>query len=174
MGARHDALQSIHNGCCDTQTYTPTNWAALMLWHRALSSDLPEQVRQAAKEEPSEARHVHPATKTPIYAFNWKGEAARPPPTKSLGPMALELPPRRVPGSVMKHPRTGSSTSIRRARRDGAAHGGHAWRNGCRRASAFEPDPTSAARSSADHSRSTRQWLIGWEPLASDDQAARK
>ena len=91
-------------GASDTQTYTPTDWAALAgAGIGALGSIFQGKSDKRLKKN-LQKLGVHPATKTPIYAFNWKGEPPGAP--KSLGPMAQDLA-KTVPGSVAKHPRTG-------------------------------------------------------------------
>ena len=65
-----------------------------------------------------------------------------------------------VPASVMKliRVRCPPRSSGRCAGRDGGpAPAGTSWRNGYRQAGAFEPDPASSTRASADHPRSTRR-----------------
>ena len=94
------------SGTSDTQTQTSTDWGALAasgmgmlgnIFGGKLASDrrLKKNLQKVG---------VHKPTKTPIYAYNWKGEPPGSP--KHLGPMAQDLK-RTIPGSVMKHPATG-------------------------------------------------------------------
>ena len=91
-------------GASDTQTYAPTDWTALAgAGIGALGSIFAGKSDKRLKKN-LQKLGIHPATKTPIYAFNWKGE--RPGAPKSLGPMAQDLA-KTIPGSVAQHPRTG-------------------------------------------------------------------
>ncbi len=116
MGALQSALgmtpygQST-TGTSDTQTQTSTDWGALAasgmgmlgnLFSGSGTKLLGTSDRRLKKN--LQKIGVHKPTKTPIYAFNWKGEPPRSP--KHLGPMAQDLQ-KTIPGSVMKHPVTG-------------------------------------------------------------------
>jgi hypothetical protein len=98
-------------GASDTQTQTSTDWGALAasgmgmlgnLFGGAGTKLLPTSDKRLKKN--LQKLGVHKPTKTPIYAFNWKGEPPGAP--KSMGPMAQDLA-KTIPGSVAKHPRTG-------------------------------------------------------------------
>ena len=91
-------------GASDTQTYTPTDWAALAAAGVGAAGSIFAGKSDKRLKKNLQKLGVHPATKTPIYAFNWKGE--RPGAPKSLGPMAQDLA-KTIPGSVAQHPRTG-------------------------------------------------------------------
>ena len=93
-------------GASDTQTYHADE-----LGHALAGAPASARSARSSKASPTKRLKknvqklgVHAPTKTPIYAFNWKGEPPGAP--KSMGPMAQDLA-KTVPGSVMKHPRTG-------------------------------------------------------------------
>ncbi len=110
MGALQSALgmtpygQST-TGTSDTQTYTPTNWAALAGAGLGAMGSIFQGKSDRRLKKNIQKLGVHKPSKTPIYAFNWKGEPPGAP--KSLGPMAQDLQ-KTIPGSVMKHPATGA------------------------------------------------------------------
>ena len=92
-------------GTSATQTYTPTDWAALAgAGIGALGNIFKAPTSDKRLKKNLQKLGVHKSTKTPIYAFNWKGEPPGSP--KSLGPMAQDLK-KTIPGSVVKHPVTG-------------------------------------------------------------------
>jgi Chaperone of endosialidase len=92
-------------GASDTTTYTPTDWAALAgAGIGALGNIFGGKASDKRLKKNLQKLGVHGPSKTPIYAFNWKGEPPSAP--KSLGPMAQDLK-KTIPGSVMKHPATG-------------------------------------------------------------------
>ena len=90
-------------GASDTTTYTPTDWAALAAAGIGAAGNI-FKVSDRRLKKNLQKLGVHGPSKTPIYAFNWKGEPPGSP--KSLGPMAQDLQ-KTIPGSVAKHPRTG-------------------------------------------------------------------
>jgi hypothetical protein len=93
-------------GTGQTQTTTPFDWGSLA------TAGIGALGSVFAGKPPSDRRlkknlqkvGEHKPTKTPIYAYNWKGEPPGAP--KSLGPMAQDLQ-KTIPGSVAKHPTTG-------------------------------------------------------------------
>ena len=100
-------------GASDTTTYTPTDWAALAgagvgalgnVFGGKLAGVVPGGSSDKRLKKNLQRVGTHGPTKTPIYAYNWKGEPPRSP--KHLGPMAQDLA-KTVPGSVMQHPVTG-------------------------------------------------------------------
>ena len=91
-------------GTGQTQTTTPFDWGSLAsAGIGALGSIYAGKSDRRLKKNIQKVA-VHRPTKTPIYAYNWKGEPPGAP--KALGPMAQDLK-RTIPGSVMKHPATG-------------------------------------------------------------------
>ena len=90
-------------GQSDTQTQTSTDWGALAASGMGMLGNI-FKVSDKRLKKNLQKLGVHKPTKTPIYAFNWKGEPPGAP--KSLGPMAQDLA-KTIPGSVAKHPRTG-------------------------------------------------------------------
>ena len=96
------------SGQSNTQTYTPTDWAALAgagigALGNVFGGKLAPTSDKRLKKNLQKVG-VHKKTGTPIYAYNWKGEPPRSP--KSLGPMAQDLA-KTIPGSVARHPATG-------------------------------------------------------------------
>ena len=92
-------------GQSDTQTQTSTDWGALAASGMGMLGNLfGGKLSDKRLKKNLQKVGVHKPTKTPIYAYNWKGEPPGAP--KSLGPMAQDLA-KTVPGSVVKHPRTG-------------------------------------------------------------------
>ena len=91
-------------GTGQTQTTTPFDWGSLAsAGVGALGSIFAGKSDRRLKKNLQKIG-VHKPTKTPIYAYNWKGEPPGAP--KSSGPMAQDLQ-RTIPGSVKKHPMTG-------------------------------------------------------------------
>ena len=95
-------------GTSDTQTQTSTDWGALAasgmgMLGNIFGGKLGSQSDKRLKKN-LQKLGVHAPSKTPIYAYNWKGEPPGAP--KSLGPMAQDLR-KTIPGSVAKHPATG-------------------------------------------------------------------
>ena len=90
------------SGTSDTQTYTPTDWAALAgagigaLGNVFKASDvrLKKNLKRVGKG----------VTGLPVYDFNWKGQAPGAP--KTRGPIAQDIE-KQFPGAVAQHPITG-------------------------------------------------------------------
>lgn len=92
-------------GTGQTTTQTPFDWGALATAGvSALGNLIPKPTSDKRLKKNLKKVGVHKPTKTPIYAYNWKGEPPGAP--KSLGPMAQDLK-RTIPGSVVKNPATG-------------------------------------------------------------------
>jgi hypothetical protein len=94
-------------GTGQTQTTTPFDWGSLATAGiGALGSVFAGKGPTSDRRLKKNLQKVgeHKPTKTPIYAYNWKGEPPGAP--KSLGPMAQDLQ-KTIPGSVAKHPTTG-------------------------------------------------------------------
>ena len=92
-------------GTGQTQTQVPFDWGALATAGvGALGNLIPKPTSDRRLKKNLQKIGVHKPTKTPIYAYNWKGEPPGAP--KSAGPMAQDLQ-RTVPGSVTRHPTTG-------------------------------------------------------------------
>jgi hypothetical protein len=93
-------------GQSNTQTYTPTDWAALAgAGIGALGNIF------GGKGAPSDIRLKKNLTKVgkgvtglPVYDFNWKGEPPGAP--KTRGPIAQDIE-KQMPGAVATHPATG-------------------------------------------------------------------
>jgi hypothetical protein len=92
-------------GASDTQTYTPTDWAALAgagigalgNIYKAPTSDI--RLKKNLKKV-----GVHGPTGIPLYDFNWKGQKKGAP--KTRGPMAQDIA-KVMPQAVAQHPHTG-------------------------------------------------------------------
>ena len=91
------------SGTSDTQTYTPTDWAALAgagigalgnIFKPTSDIRLKKNLKRVGKG----------VTGLPIYDFNWKGQA--PGARKTRGPMAQDIE-KQIPGAVETHPVTG-------------------------------------------------------------------
>ena len=87
----------------NTQTYTPTDWAALAgagigalgnIFDGKSDRRLKKNIKRVGKG----------VTGLPIYDFNWKGEPPGAP--KTRGPMAQDIE-KQIPGAVAQHPITG-------------------------------------------------------------------
>ena len=94
-------------GTSDTQTYTPTDWAALAgagigalgnIFGGKLAPTSDIRLKKNLK------RVGKGVTGLPIYDFNWKGQAPGAP--KTRGPIAQDIE-KQIPGAVAQHPITG-------------------------------------------------------------------
>jgi hypothetical protein len=92
-------------GTGQTVTEKPFDWGALAASGLStLGSLVPKPGSDRRLKKNLKKVGVHKPTKTPIYAYNWKGDPPGAP--KSLGPMAQDLQ-KTIPGSVTKNPATG-------------------------------------------------------------------
>jgi hypothetical protein len=92
-------------GASDTQTYTPTDWAALAgaglgaagsIFKGAGAGISDKRLKKNLKRV-----GTHGPTGVPVYDFNWKGQSPGAP--KTRGPMAQDVA-KVLPGAVAQHP----------------------------------------------------------------------
>lgn len=92
-------------GASDTQTYTPTDWAALAgAGIGALGNIFKAPTSDIRLKKNLKKVGVHGPTGIPLYDFNWKGQKKGAP--KTRGPMAQDIA-KVMPQAVVQHPHTG-------------------------------------------------------------------
>ena len=92
-------------GASDTQTYTPTDWAALAgAGIGALGNIFKAPTSDIRLKKNLKKVGVHGPTGIPLYDFNWKGQKKGAP--KTRGPMAQDIA-KVMPQAVVPHPHTG-------------------------------------------------------------------
>jgi hypothetical protein len=92
-------------GTSSTQTYTPTDWAALAgAGIGALGNIFKAPVSDIRLKKNLKRVGTHGPTGVPVYRFNWKGEKKGAP--KTQGPIAQDIE-KVLPGAVATHPVTG-------------------------------------------------------------------
>lgn len=92
-------------GASDTQTYTPTDWAALAGSGLGMLGNIFGGTKSDVRLKKNLKRvGTHGPTGVPVYQFNWKGEPQGAP--KTQGPIAQDVE-KVLPGAVADHPVTG-------------------------------------------------------------------
>jgi hypothetical protein len=91
-------------GVSDTQTYTPTDWAALAGSGLGMLGNIFGGKSDIRLKKNLKRVGTHAPTGVPVYDFNWKGQPPGAP--KTRGPMAQDIE-KVLPGAVAQHPVTG-------------------------------------------------------------------